>query len=228
MGKQKNGLLFKKHWKIVAMMVIILTLLVGTQIPAGKISAHNRDLLDGRYTSPYTQSNLTFRIEPSAITSLLTSDVYYSAFAWGGISGNVGNVGIAMYAPGLPSTGFFSVIGEIFGDDNIKGRTVGYDSYGYSCPPDMNWTYAKIIMNNKTTIYSDSTNPINAAKKTFVHEVGHVYKLAHPEQNSSLNYHVYNGRPYAVMNQGYPEDYIYIAGSVAYHDETNLIAKWGA
>lgn len=75
-----------------------------------------------------------------------------------------------------------------------------------------------------------SPNKLTAnARKTFLHEVGHALKLKHPEINANLSAHtVSNGRPYAIMNQGYVRSSSdAVAPDIAFHDKVCLKTKWG-
>ncbi|MDD6058895.1 MAG: hypothetical protein PUB97_00760 [Ruminococcus sp.] len=189
-------------------------------------SAHEHDYLSGTYTGSINASCLMFRIESSAQTSLLTNEVYQAAFDWNNISSYVGTIGIAMYAPGMPSTGFFFVYGKSFSDGTL-GETVPRDASGNIVVANSNWRTVSINMNNSSSAFSGATNRTAAAKKTFIHEVGHALKLAHPIQNSQLSGHIYNGYPFSVMNQGYPNGYE-VSSSVTNHDCRCLEAKWGA
>ncbi len=191
-------------------------------------SAHVGDYFSGTYTSTATSnpSFLKLKIEPSAQTSLLTADVYYSAYQWCDISSNV-EIGIAIASSAMPSTGFYSVCGKTY-DDGTLGELLKYDSNGNIVGANANWASIRININNSTTGgFYDAQNPTLAAQKTFIHEVGHALKLSHPTVNSSLSGHTYaDGRPFSVMNQGFP-NYAWIASSVRDHDAANLIGKWG-
>ncbi|MCM1334164.1 MAG: hypothetical protein NC084_00815, partial [Bacteroides sp.] len=186
--------------------------------------AHVGDYSNGTYTGTTTPKNLKFRIETSAQTELLSSDVYNAVSAWNGISSNVGSIGIAMAVPGMPTTGFCLVIGREY-SDGILGQTVSRDSNGNIVSADSDWNSVSIYMNTSSTIFSGADNPTTAAKKTFIHEVGHALKLSHPINDARLSGHIYSGLPKAVMNQGLPNDYV--SSTVASHDKENLKAKWG-
>ena len=190
------------------------------------VSAHNRDYYGGTYKGSTAPYNIKFVIDPSAQTSLLNSSVYQSAWAWNNISSEVGGIGIAMYTPGMPTYGFFPVYGKTYIDGTL-GETVPLDSSGKAVSANSNWNSIKIYMNTASSAFSDSTN---AAKKTFIHEVGHALKLAHPAKNSSLSGHNKGEKgnlPLAVMNQGFPNG-DEVSSTVTDHDKENLIAKWGA
>lgn len=146
------------------------------------------------------------------------------AFDWGNISSNV-SIGIAIISPGMPSLGFYSVIGKVYTDGTL-GETVPYDSNGNITTLTGNFGKVTIYMNTNSNAFSGASNPTTAATKTFIHEVGHALKLAHPLNDSSVSNHIYGGLPCAVMNQGYPNS-TSVASTVASHDIDNLKAKWG-
>ena len=198
------------------------------------VSAHNRDYFGGTYKGSTAPYNIKFVIDPSAQTSLLNSSVYQSAWAWNNISSEVGGIGIAMYTPGMPTYGFFPV----YGDPNLGstlGRTVPLDSSGNPVSADpaganSNWYSVRIYMNTSSSAFSGASNATVAAKMTFIHEVGHALKLAHPAKNKSLSGHnkgENKNLPLAVMNQGFPNG-DEVSSTVADHDKENLKAKWGA
>lgn len=189
-------------------------------------SAHDADYYSGTYTNSAYPDYIKFRVETSAQNSVLTRDVYESIFDWNDISSNV-EVGLAMAVPGMPTTGFFGIHGRTYTDGTF-GETIVYKSDGTMVSNlsgvNSNWSSATIYVN---TSYYTSSSKTASAKKTIVHEVGHVLKLAHPTVNSSLREHTHNGKPCAVMNQGLPNG-TSIPYTVADHDRTNLKAKWRA
>ena len=139
-----------------------------------------------------------------------------------------------MYTPGMPTYGFFPV----YGDPNLGstlGRTVPLDSSGNPVSADLagansNWYSVRIYMNTSSSAFSGASNATVAAKMTFIHEVGHALKLAHPAKNKSLSGHnkgENKNLPLAVMNQGFPNG-DEVSSTVADHDKENLKAKWGA
>ncbi len=213
--------------KTVCVYCIILLILATTV----DVYAHNGDIYNGGYTSsaPCNQTNLRFYIESSAQNSLLNSSVYNAGLSWNGISSHV-SVSVAYYAPGLSSTGFYSVIGASVGT-GVRGETIPYNSSGNETNFDSNWQRVVIKMNTNTAAYNGSASGYNAtdqAKKTFIHEVGHALKLKHPIMQFGLDGHNYpNGRPWAVMNEGLING-SYIPAVISQHDRSNLIAKWGA
>lgn len=86
-----------------------------------------------------------------------------------------------------------------------------------------------IIMNTNSTVYSGTGNSTQVAKMTFMHEVGHTLKLCHPAYSPGASRHTYYGRyPKAIMNQGFPMSSApCVSPTIAYHDKSNLKAKWG-
>lgn len=190
--------------------------------------AHNSDYFSGIYTGIITHQNLKFRIESSAITSFLTSSVYYSAYGWSNVSNSVGSIGIAIASPGMPSSGFYSVYGQWFTDGTL-GETIPRDSSGNIVSMGSNWYSLSITMNTNSSSFSGADNATTAAKKTFTHEVGHALKLSHPAFGYSIPGHTYQGLPKAVMNQGLTmSSKPWISSTVVTHDISNLQTKWGS
>lgn len=126
-------------------------------------------------------------------------------------------------------------------DDNTFGCTNPFDSSGNLLDTtqgfNSNWSYVRIDINVDAEAFVDIKNflislnsIITNARKTFLHEVGHALKLSHPKQNSTLSGHtVSNGRPYAIMNQGYVRSSSdAVAPDIAYHDKICLKTKLGA
>ncbi len=192
-------------------------------------SAHPYDYWQGKYIGK-DGANILLRIGNSAQTDLLNyDDVYKYGFEWNHISSKV-NVSIAYNSPGMPSlNGEVSVSGKDLGS-TIFGRIYPYDSKGNIMDDDSSanadWAYATIVMNTNPNAFNGASNKTVAARKTFLHEVGHLLKLCHPTVNSSLTDHTHYGYPYAIMNQGLPGGQT--ASSIRPHDKSCLIAKWGA
>lgn len=188
--------------------------------------AHVGDYHSGQYLSNSTcnQSNLKFRVESSARNSKLTSAVYSAGTRWNDISSKV-DVSVVMATSGMPTTGFYTVYGTSY-DDGTYGELISRNAQGKIVSMDSNWYMVEISMNNDPSAFSDS----NAARRTFIHEVGHALKLKHPSANFSLSGHTYyGGLPKSVMNQGPPSSSKpWIATTVEEHDEINIIGKWGA
>lgn len=217
----------KKRIISLAVALMCLTLMATTA------QAHTGDYFGGKYVGgSINLKNLTLRVSSSARTALLTEEVYKSAYNWNNISSNIKISNIIMETPGMPST---SSTVMVYGADSgflgdAAAGTLPYDKNGNSTSLwDSDWSYAEIYLNTDVAAYDGVDNLTLAAKKTFMHEVGHVLKLDHPLQNSTYEGHVYDGRPYAVMNQGAPfAKGGAVAPEVAQHDKNNLIAKWGS
>lgn len=122
------------------------------------------------------------------------------------------------------------VLGKKYNDGTV-GETCPYDAAGRltSSFVHTDWSAVMICMNNDPDIYKALGDPLLSAQKTFIHEVGHSLKLAHPTKNPSVYGHNLNGYPYAVMNQGAAD----ITGKIppsprpTWHDSTCLKYKWG-
>lgn len=188
--------------------------------------AHVGDYHSGQYLSGATcnQSNLKFRVESSARNSILTSAVYSAGTQWNNISTEV-NVSVVMAASGMPTTGFYTVYGTSY-DDGTYGELISRNAQGKIVSMDSNWYMVEISMNNNTSAFANS----NAARRTFIHEVGHALKLKHPSANFSLSGHTYyGGVPKAIMNSGpASSSKPWIATAIEENDEINLIGKWGS
>ncbi len=212
--------------RVLLSFIVSTIVMISTAVTA---SAHNADYHSGVYTGLISQHNIKFRIESSAITSFLTSSVYYSAYGWSSISSNVGNIGVAIATAGMPTTGFVLVYGKNL-NSGVLGETIPRDSSGNIVSMDSNWYSVTINMNYNTNAYSVASNPTAFAKRTFMHEVGHCLKLAHPQFGYGISGHTIMGYPYAVMTSGIPgsSSYPYVSANIEQHDRNNLIAKWGA
>ena len=202
---------------------------------AGSAAAHPKDIWQGKYIGR-NDARIVLRLDSSAITSFLTyDDVYKYGTDWNGISSNV-NVTVINYAPGMPTVaGQMFVMGKKL-EAGALGLTVPYDS-SYNIMYDSSgkeyeyhsdWSYVRIYMTTLDSSYSQVRYKTNTAKMTFIHEVGHALKLAHPIVDDDLHDTGY-GRPYAVMNQGCvdPSFFPYVTGTVDEHDKECLRYKWG-
>lgn len=221
----------KKRIISMAVAFLFITLLATTA------QAHTGDYLSGGYITN-KQNNLQFLIADSAQTSLLNEDVYEnSATGWNSVGANI-HVSVVMRKPGMPTSGdFMYVYGDYNGtviDEDEFGITCLFDSNGNPVSIGSNWAKVIIYMNT-SGIFGEASNPTEAARKTFIHEVGHALKLNHPDISIRHTGHNIPYRdtigdtyylPVAVMNQGFP-DGIAIASNISQHDKDNLIAKWG-
>lgn len=201
----------------------------GVVLPGG-VSIHGSEVNSGSYEYDNNEDLILF-VTPSAQTSLLTTEVYNSATVWNNISSHVR---VHIYFDAMPSklpfkrTDATQVVGKKL-DFQVLGQTCGYDETG-DVSPNSDWLYSKIEMNTGSGIYYNASDKTTAAKMTFIHEVGHALKLAHPKSNSSLQGHTYNGYPYAVMNSGIPNSVggePQVAASPTWHDIECLEYKWG-
>ena len=211
--------------KVKKFLAAILAAIIAQSGSIVIVSAHNGDIHSGVYNSGAmcNQSNLNFKIDSSAQTSLLTYIVYNTAYAWSSTSTGV-SVNVVMSSPGMPTYGFYNVYGLSYYDGTL-GTTIPRDSSGNIVDMDSNWNSVSICICAADNVFADST----AAAKTFVHEVGHALKLKHPISNYTLTDHIYlGGVPKAIMNQGLPSSsQPWIATSIQTHDIYNITAKWG-
>ncbi len=195
-------------------------------------SAHPGDYYAGKYIGK-NGAEILLRIEPSAQTSLLDwAGVYQYGYDWNNISSNV-EVSLVYASANTPTIyGAMSVCGYNPTDDRDLGGTLAYDSNGNLTGDfTVNWSKVTIYMNTSREAYFNEhcRSPQEAAKKTFLHEVGHALKLSHPFISNGLGGHTNNGRPAAVMNQGYPGLYNNaVSPTITAHDISCLKAKWGA
>lgn len=192
-------------------------------------SAHTGDIWGGKYIGT-NKANILLRINQSAQTSLLNwKNVYSYGYNWNNISSNVKVSMIYIEGPCVPSMADEM---HVYGDSslgNYLGLTLPYDSKGNRIGYDDNWAYVRITMNTASSAFSAASNPTLAAKKTFLHEIGHALKLCHPIENSNYSGHTKaNGIPIAIMNQGFPGTQSGATSSyITDHDRSCLKAKWG-
>lgn len=203
---------------------------------AGSVYAHSGDVFKGKYLTDI-QKNMKIRVTQSAQTSFFNSYVYNGALDWNDISSNV-RVSVIMEMPGMPSiTDSINVYGDDgeFGD-YYMGKVRIYDKNGVETDDDdSDLLYSKIIMNTDSIAYNElpASQRSDGARMCFIHEVGHVLRLAHPDDGgSAIGHHYANLLPYAVMNTGLPVNrsdgkYDQVAWSVADHDKLCLRGKWG-
>ena len=76
---------------------------------------------------------------------------------------------------------FIIVTGKSYTDGTL-GETIPRKADGSIANVDDNWAGVSIRMNTNSNAFSGASNPTTAAKKTFIHEVGHTLKLSHPKK----------------------------------------------
>lgn len=218
--------------KIKKRVIPMLAGMVTAVMLTSTASAHPLDYYAGKYIGK-NGAEILLRIEPSAQTDLLDwAGVYQYGYDWNNISSNV-NVSLVYASVNTPTTyGAMSVCGFDPADDRDLGGTLAFDSNGI--PTDdftVNWSKVTIYINTSREAFVNGycRNPQEAAKKTFLHEIGHALKLKHPFISNGLGGHTIDGRPTAVMNQGYPGEYYdAVSPTITAHDISCLKAKWGA
>lgn len=196
-------------------------------------SAHNGDVFGGTYIGK-TNADFVLRINSSVQNDVFTyANVFRYGTDWNNYSSKV-QLGLVMAGPGVPTiNNQLNVNGVVLEDDGVEfvaGRMIPYDSNGYPCSANDNWSGCIIEINVSDSVinnYKKSSNGIAAARKAFIHEVGHALKLSHPYNSSSYSGHNYSGYPIAIMNQGNPGSKNYISGTITNHDKSCLTAKWG-
>lgn len=203
---------------------MITAALIAAAAVTSTASAHPYDYWSGRYIGQ-NDIDIRFKINTNAENDLLNwADVYSHGYDWNHISSNV-NVSVA--PSNISLTDGMMVSGRCYEDGSL-GETVPYSSSGKVVGLGSNWDYVEIFMNTDKTIFELSSNPTAAARKTFIHEVGHALKLSHPVCSIGFSEHDIDGYPYAVMNQNYPGDKNgAVASTITNHDKSCLIAKWG-
>ena len=211
---------------------VLAAMIVAVNAITGTASAHPYDYWNGTYIGQ-DGVDILLRISTSAQTDLLNwTDVYSAGFSWNNISKNV-NIRMAYSIQGMPPLpDEMLVVGKDI--DRYYAITIPYGSDGYPLMKDggydndANWAYSEITMNTDSGIFNRASDPTAAARKTFVHEVGHALKLCHPKQGTNIDRHTINGLPKAIMNQGYPgEQNGATSGTITAHDKSCLFTKWG-
>ncbi|MBD5114249.1 MAG: hypothetical protein HDT46_03475 [Ruminococcaceae bacterium] len=202
---------------------------------AGSVYAHSGDVFKGKYLTDI-QKSMKIRVTQSAQTSFFNSYVYNGALDWNDISSNV-RVSVIMEMPGMPSiTDSVNVYDDEGDFKNSKmGEAYHFNRNGVAVGSNDDWSYSTIKMNTDSTAYDElpASQRKDGARMCFIHEVGHVLKLAHPDDGGSAIGHNYaNLLPYAVMNTGLPVKrengkYDQVAWTVADHDKLCLWEKWG-
>ncbi len=208
---------------------ILAGALVGAIALTSTASAHMFDYWEGNYVGK-SDAKILLRITTSAQTSLLNwNDVYSAGYNWNNISYNA-EISLVYSSSGMPSLSEeMLVIGENLGN-KVYGKTTPYNSSGY--PNEAlsyeDWSYAQITMNINPTVFNNASDPTAAARKTFLHEIGHTLKLCHPANDPNAYTHTINGLPNAIMNPGYPGSLNgATSATITSHDKTCVMWKWG-
>jgi len=210
-----------------ALLLHTLTLAIAAMSLSVAVSAHNMDVLSGKYNYLNRPgSNMTLVVNPTAIfgSNFTSSFFNNNAYAWNSISSGatINNVVIRSSAMAI-ITDAINVEGNQL-SSNIRGEVKYFNSSGtLVTESSTSISRATITLNNSISLNSTE------AKRTFIHELGHVFMLAHPMYGTS--YHSGNntsgGYPYAIMN---PHDLgvsAVISNSIEQHDKDCLKYKWG-
>jgi hypothetical protein len=127
-----------------------------------------------------------------------------------------------------PSTNFVRVIGANLGDDRDRIRYGGYITpYDINGVPTQNvagyWHMATIHINNNTRYWAQGGVSLavqrNRVQATFIHEVGHIFKLAHPGSACQTRAIMQNG--------GFPANTGKFPWNATSHDRACILRKWG-
>lgn len=223
------------------------------------VSAHNSDWWIGK--NGYNVGNLRFNINQSAIisnnlNSMANVGTYSVVRTNGSVTGTGGwnnissKVSITDVNSGLTGSNLVQVQGSNLGL-STAGKIRIFNSSGVEMQePNLgqlssDWSRAVIMMNNETRIWMSGHTSISVAseriRKVFIHEVGHVLKLRHPDKGNTptifpghtvQSFGTYgNGfYPLAVMNTGWAIDvggYVATSSRVRNHDMLNLRTAWG-
>ncbi|MCL2071943.1 MAG: hypothetical protein FWH07_06905 [Oscillospiraceae bacterium] len=202
----------------------------------------------------YDIFNIWLRVEDSALNSVLTMDVYQQAIGpngWNQRSNNVRISRVSQSVANESASGHTRVAGANFIGGNFPLRAYGqvliYNATGVllqsnTANANSFWGRSELYMNRDVTAYGgipSATLRRERAVNVFLHEVGHVLKLAHPgydyTQYTHPPTHGYNDGgllggwfPISVMNQGLRDiNTPHLPISVTNHDTTSLRAKWG-
>jgi hypothetical protein len=231
----------RKIKKITSFMLMFI-IIIGFNTLSINSNAHNSDIHNGNVG--YSVVGLRLGINPSALNSVLTLDVYNSANntnagGWSSTTSSRANVGSVVNLGANPNGARdVDVVGVALG--NILGRVQPRDSLGNLLSMDANfWNSITIEMNNDANIWGNSTVPAatrtQRARHTYFHEIGHVFKLSHPAMGNTataISGHNIHGTstygtgwyPSALMNQGFPGSPV--SAVVVTHDTSNINAKW--
>lgn len=222
--KNSEKILHKKRIINIFCVVIFVTSILATILVTNPIHAHDSDYFSGTYdnaNATCNTNNMKFFITTSAQNSILDSSVYNAATDWNSISSKVNVSNIVLQVSGMPNlNGFNYVYGSTYYDGTL-GETIPYNDSDIANVND-SWTSVTIYMNSSSSAFPNKT----AAKKTFMHEVGHVFKMKHPLNSTYAHGPLYYGYPKAIMNQGLPNN-AEVSSTIQSHDKSNLISKWG-
>lgn len=197
-------------------------------------SAHTDDVFEGKYIGK-DRADFVLRINSSAQNDVFNySDVYKYGTDWNATSSMV-NLSVVMAGGFTPTIlNELNVDGAnlpISADGMIAGYTLFYDVYGEPINENCDCAFSRIQINTSNEAldyFRTSTRGKLYAKTTFLHEVGHVLKLAHPIQDPTQSGHTLNGYPKAIMNPGKAGYYGYIGVKIEDHDTLCVQAKWEA
>ncbi|MCL2638401.1 MAG: hypothetical protein FWD48_08540 [Oscillospiraceae bacterium] len=220
---KKDGKNMKKFRKIISCVMACIILL-----SAGMIQASSCTNSYHTGTVWYSGTNLRIGVNSSAMNSILTFNVYNSVTTSGGWNNlhtpariHISNV---IHLGAAPSaTRDIDVVAWYYGSSNKLGEVVPYDSFGNVTGEWGNWSSAVIRMTDCTSIWGDggvsATIRTERARKTFIHEVGHVFRLSHPNCSNISG-------PLAVMRQEAADLSATTSATVVTHDENNIAARW--
>jgi hypothetical protein len=168
----------------------------------------------------YNRQNLRIGVNSSAINTVLTFDVYHSILGTGRWNNlhtpervRVGTVIPLATAPGAIRD--IDVVGASL-SSILLGQVVAFNSAGTVVGMDSNWSSARIEMNNNISIWNNfSANERDSrTRNAFYHEVGHIFKLSHPNCNIGAANAIMVGASSTTT-------------TVQQHDAANILAKWG-
>ena len=192
-------------------------------------SAHRLDVFNGNYCCQgRPANNMTLVVNPTALFgSHFTSSFFISNYnAWNGISSNAKITGYFIRTSNsVPlMIDAINVNGGI-PSNNARGEAKYYNCSGTEVSSGSTVHRASITLN--TNISFTSTT----AKRTFLHELGHIFKLSHPTQSST--FHVgndannSNGFPFSIMNPHDINTPAMVSNTIVTHDISCFAHKWG-
>ena len=218
-------------------IAVIMTCVLAAGAATLPTTAHVGDLHNGN--NGYNNADIRIRVADSALslnfvnlgtfTPLMSSNNQ----GWNGKSSKVKIVDVGKNVTGQ---NVVTVVGEHRAlEVTTDGRmyyTLAYvrpiDINGTPREMDENWHSASIRMNINPNAWSGT----NASKdedfrRTIRHEVGHLFKLAHPHNNKYYSQHIYDGYPSAVMNQTSVTAPGAVSATITTHDTSCLTTRWG-